>query len=155
MFKPKKILIIDDNYWHYIYRGLTNSVERWKFSFPVRNNTIDPLKYYRYILKNKPDFIIMWTWYKHSNHYTPKWITLLEKLVWYYGKIVESSSNFLWLKFNKSKQYKMSWFNSKIIYICDMWKINTKKFSIFKYFDNITFIPDKNIMKIINYINNN
>jgi hypothetical protein len=35
-----------------------------------------------------------------------------------------------------------------------MGELNKKEYSIFKYFNNIEFVPDKNINTIINKINN-
>jgi len=153
MKKRKKVLILDDSYWHYIFREL-NWIHN-DLSFPFRWNVIDPMKWYKYIVKSKPDYIIMSSWYQHNSYSTPKWISLLERLVWHYWKEISESSNFLWFKFNKSSEFKLSWFNSKIIYICDMWKLNTKKFSIFKYFDNIEFVQDKDINIISQIIDNN
>lgn len=152
--KVKKILILDDWYGYYIFRKLNEKNSRF-LSFPIRWNILDPVKYYRYIVKQQPDFIIMNTWYKHNNWDTPKGIDLLSKLASHYWKLEDESKSFLWIKFWKKKEFKMSWFNSKIIYICDMWKLNTKHFSIFKYFNNIEFVPDKNINKILEIINKN
>lgn len=151
----KKILILDDTNWHYIYKNLNNRNN--KFSFHVRGNIIDPIKYYKYIIKTKPDIIIMNTWYKGSSVSTPKWISLLERLVWYYWQNKEIyNSSFFWLiKSNKHNELKMSWFNSKIIYVCDMWKHNKSRFSVFKHFPNISFVPEKDIDEILTIINNN
>jgi len=151
--KTKKILILDSQYWYFLYKKLSKIKS---FSFHVRWNTFDPIKYYEYIIKNNPDVIIMWTWYNNWLLQEPKWIILLKKILSYYWREVEEyKRKFLWIKFWKIIKYKLVWFNSKIIYICDMWKINIKKYSIFNYFENIVFIPDKDIKKIIETIKTN
>jgi len=151
--KNKKILILDDIHWHYIYKKLNKYNKN--YSFYVRWNTIEPTNYFKYILKQKPEVIIMKSWYLINNFKSsPKWISLIEKIVSFYWQNKESyNSYFFWLlKTNKHNELNLDKFKTKIIFLCDMGKYAALKFPILQKFKNIHFVPDKDINKIINII---
>jgi len=151
--KTKKILILDDNYWFYFFKHLD---KKWKYSFSVRGNVIEPSKYYRNFIKNPPDVLILNIWFRTNWYSSPKGIKFLERLIWHYGKKeVEVQKSFFWL-FSKeiNKGTKVKDLKTKIIIVDDAWKWNKTKFSIFKYFNNIYFVSDKNIDEIHNIIEN-
>jgi len=154
MKKTKKVLILDDTHGHYIFRRLNEKDKNNELSYPLRWNIIDPLRFYKYIVKQNPDYIIMNTWYKHNWYSFAKWINLLEKIATYFWQEVKTSKTFLWFNIGEKKEFKLNWFKSKIIYTCDMGALNAKKFNIFKYFDNIEYVPDKDIDTIYNIIQN-
>jgi hypothetical protein len=146
--KINKTILILDSKWEDIYNSF---IQSWynKDSFPVKKNIDNPMNYFLYIVNNKPDYIILWNWFKNKNWFDEAlWWKLLSSIMKSYLKKEVKKKKFLWFTISKEEVYTLSWFHSKIVVIWDNQNIILKLFpELLKIEKNINFIDIFNIKK--------